>query len=463
MAKYDVIVVGSGPGGYVAAIRCAQLGLNTACIEKEKTLGGTCLNVGCIPSKALLQSTEYCAWIKSESKLHGLTIQGFSIDLQQMMQRKNHVVDSLVNGISALFKKYNIEKIEGSARFLSPNSISIKKNNQEEIVEATQFIIATGSEPIPLPFLPFNEKNVVSSTGALSLEKIPRKMVVIGGGVIGVELASVYNRLGSEVTIVEMLDRICPAMDDAVSKALLQILKKQGLTFHLSTKVAKAEAKNSEIILALESGKESTSLEADVVLVAIGRRPYTNGLGLQEIGITSTKGFINVDGNFRTSQPNIYAIGDVIEGPMLAHRASDEGVAAAEIIAGKPAHVNYMAIPNVIYTHPEVAALGLTEKEAKDKGLDLVIGTCAFKAVPRARCAGDTDGFVKVIGLKNSGVLIGMHIIGPHASEMIGEGMIAIESRMTLEAIARAPHAHPTFSEAIKEACGQAFGTAIHL
>jgi len=456
--KYDVIVIGSGPGGYVAANRAAQLGLKTACIEKEKSLGGTCLNVGCIPSKALLQSTEHYAWLQKESKNHGIECADVKVDFTKMMQRKSEVVKGLTDGVAGLFKKYSVDRIDGTAKFTSKNSVDV--NGQT--LEAANFIIATGSEPIALPFLPFDEKTVVSSTGALALPKIPKKMAVIGGGVIGVEIASVYSRLGTEITIIEMLDFICAGMDESLSKSLLQILKKQGLTFHLGTKLAKAEKKNGGFVLTLE-GKEPSSLETEVVLVAIGRRPYTKGLGLEEIGLKLNKGFIEVNGNFQSSIPHIYAIGDLIEGPMLAHKASEEGVAAAEIIAGKQGQVNYMAIPNVIYTHPEVASIGLTEKEAKEKNLDIIIGNCAFRANPRARCAGDTDGFVKVIGAGLKKHLVGMHIIGPHASELISEGMMAIEKRANLQEIAQSPNAHPTFSEAIKEACGQALGISVNL
>lgn len=459
---YNVVVIGAGPGGYVAAIRAAQLGLKTACVEKERTLGGTCLNVGCIPSKALLQSTEYYSWLQHESQAHGISCTKSTVDFSKMMQRKGQIVKGLVDSIPTLFKRNGVMSFEGRATFVSQNTIEIKNGSQSQKVSADHFILATGSEPIPLPFLPFDEKTVVSSTGALSFDTIPKKLAVIGGGVIGVELASVYNRLGSEVTIVEMLEGICLAMDESVSKALLQILKKQGIAFHLGCKVSKAEHHAKGIKLTVEQQRGNLELEADAVLVAVGRRPYSAGLGLQEIGIQMNRGFVNVDHYFRSSVPNIYAVGDLIEGVMLAHRASEEGVAVAEFIAGNPIHINYMAIPNVIYTHPEVAALGITEKEGRGMGLDLVIGKSLFKGNPRARCSGDTEGFVKVIGAGPDRRLVGMHIIGPHASELISEGMIAIEKRMTLDEIANSPHAHPTLSEAIKEACGQAIGSAIH-
>ena len=457
---YDVIVIGSGPGGYVAAIRAAQLGLKVACVEKD-SLGGTCLNVGCIPSKALLQSTESYAFAKKGAEEQGVNYKELSFDLGKMMSRKEGIVDGSVKGVDGLFKKNKIDSIRGSAKFIAPDCIEVEQGIK---LKAKNFILATGSEPIPLPFLPFDEKIVVSSTGALCLKKVPKKMLVIGAGVIGVEIASVYNRLGSEVTIVEMLDRVCPAMDFAVSKTLHQSLKKQGLVFHLSSKVASASINQDTVNLKVETPSEKIELQGNVVLVAIGRRPYSQGLGLEEIGVKkSDKGFVLVDGLFRTNIPHIYAIGDVIEGTMLAHRASEEGVAVAELIAGQSPHVNYMAIPNVIYTHPEVAALGLTEEEARAQGMSLLVGMVSFRANPRARCSGDTDGFVKIIGEKNSGRIIGLHIIGPHASELIGEGVVAIESRMTLDQLARACHAHPTLSEWIKETALQALGRPINL
>lgn len=461
--KYDVAVIGAGPGGYIAAIRAAQLGFKTACIEKSKTLGGTCLNVGCIPSKTLLQSTEFFATLVHEGKLHGITGKDYSIDFDKLMQRKSEVVKGLVDGIAASFQRNRIDRIEGKATFLSPNTIEITQDKSKKQLEASHFILATGSEPIALPFLPFDEKQILSSTGALALSSVPKKMVVIGGGVIGVELASVYQRLGTEVIVIEMLDRICIAMDELMSRTLLQILKKQGIQFHLSTKVLSAQKKDNEVILKVEQEKQEVEFKAPVVLVAVGRRPYTEGLGLQNIGIScDSKGFIPVNSTFRTQLPHIFAIGDLIEGPMLAHRASDEGVAVAEIIAGKKPFINYLSIPNVIYTHPEVAALGLTEKEAKELGLELLVGKAFFKGNPRARCMGYTEGLVKLIGEKQSGRVIGIHLIGSHVSEMIGEGVVAIQKRATLQEIGDMSHAHPTLSEAIKEAALSALNRALH-
>lgn len=461
--QYDVAVIGSGPGGYVAAIRCAQLGMKTICIEKEKTLGGTCLNVGCIPSKALLTSTEYYEWLQKSSREHGVLAKDIGFDFSQMMQRKAKVVDLSVNGIASLFKKNQITALTGTARFNSSHLLEVVNGADKQVVEAETIILATGSEPIPLPFLPFDEKKVISSTGALSLTEVPKKMLVVGAGVIGVELASVYQRLGTEVKIIEMLDRITPAMDNAVSKTLMQILKKQGLDFHLSAKVTAAQVTAQGVEMTVEEEGKSTVYTGDVALIAVGRRPYTHGLGLAEFGIKTTlKGFVEVDGNFRTSVSNVYAIGDLVDGPMLAHRASEEGVVVAELLAGLQPHINYLAIPNVIYTHPEVAAVGMTEAEARESGLEIMLGTCYFRANPRARCAGDVEGLVKIIGEVTTGRLVGMHIVGAHASELIGEGVIAITKGSTVEEIANASHAHPTLSEAIKEAALNALGRAIH-
>jgi len=442
---FDIAVIGAGPGGYVAAIRAAQLGMKVVCVDKGPALGGSCLNVGCIPSKCLLESSEKYYWLQNSAKEHGINVEA-SLDFSPMMQRKEKVVKGLTDGVANLFKHYKIERITGEASFQSPNKLQVN----QQIIEAKSIILATGSEPTPLPILPFDEKLILSSTGALALSSIPKTMIVVGAGVIGVELASVYQRLGCQVTLIEMLDYICPGMDAAISKMLLATLKKQGLTFHLSAKVVSAEGTTLKVLL----NEQEQTFSADVILVAVGRRPYTTGLKLQEIGVTTTpKGFISVDSNFRTSQPNIYAIGDLIEGPMLAHRASEEGVAVAELLAGLKPHLNYLAIPNVVYTHPEAAAVGMTEKEARDAGLELLMGTSFMRGNPRARCAGDLEKTCRLIGL---------HILASHASEMIDEGMIAIEKGATLEDIASAAHAHPTLSEAIKEAAGSAIGHAIH-
>jgi dihydrolipoamide dehydrogenase len=462
--RYDLIVIGAGPGGYVAAIRAAQLGLKTACIDRGSEPGGTCLNVGCIPSKTLLQSTELYARLQKDGSEHGIIYSELSADFKQMLKRKEKVVKGLVEGVRGLLKKNKIDYFNGEARFVDAHTIEVKEGDGKGIhLEASNFILATGSEPIGIPDLPIDEKRIVTSTGALSLSKVPKRLVVIGGGVIGVELASVYQRLGTEVLLIEMLDRICPAMDVGVSQALLQILKKQGLHFMLSSRVITSVVLPDEIVITVQQGDQLANHSADVVLVAVGRRPYTEGLNLQAIGVeTNARGFIPVSADFRTAQPHIFAIGDVIEGVMLAHRASQEGVAVAELIAGQKPFINYMSIPNVIYTYPEVAAVGLTEEEAHAAGLEVVVGSSLFKGNPRARCSLETDGFVKVIGELKTGRLIGMHIIGPHASELIEEGMVAIDKKATLHDIAYAPHAHPTLSEAIKEAALAALSQPIH-
>ncbi len=459
MKEFDVIVIGSGPGGYVAAVRAAQLGLKTACVEKSETLGGTCLNVGCIPSKALLESSEHYAWLQHSSKEHGVNVAEVKVDFPQMMTRKSEVVKGLTDGVANLLKKNQVERIAGEAKFISPNEIKVGNDTYK----AKNFILATGSEPIELPFLKFDEKQIVSSTGALSLKEIPKNLVVIGGGVIGVELASVYSRLGSKVTVIEMLDQICGTTEASVSRALQQALKKQGIEFFLPAKVVSGEKKGKQIVLTIEYNKEKKEIFTDVVLVAVGRKPYSTGLDLKAAGVTSNeRGQVPVDGLFRTSQPHIYAIGDLVDGPMLAHKASEEGYVVAEIIAGGALEINYQAIPNVVYTNPEIATVGLTEKEAKELGLEVFTGQSYFRGNARARCQGETEGLVKIVGDKASGRLVGMHILGPHASEMIGEGVVAIESKMTVKELAHATHAHPTLSEAIKEAALAAIGATLH-
>jgi dihydrolipoyl dehydrogenase len=463
MEKYDVAIIGAGPGGYVAAIRAAQLGFKTVCIDKRETLGGTCLNVGCIPSKCLLQSTELLAHLKNQGKEHGIDCQNLKIDFQQVTKRKKSVVQSFVEGVSGLFRQHQIIALQGEASFIDPHRLNIKHSNGSQEIEAAYILIATGSEPIALPGLPFDERQILSSTGALNLSTIPKRLIVIGGGVIGVELASVYSRLGSQVKVIEMLDHICPALDKALSQSLLQILKKQGIEFLLSTQVVTAVIQPDEVILTIDQEGKLSNQSADAVLVAVGRRPVTEGLQLEGAGIQPNKrGFIPVDGNFRTTQPHIFAIGDVIEGTMLAHRASVEGVAVVESLKGEHPTVEYLSIPNVIYTDPEVASVGLTEAEAKEAGVDVMIGKSFFRGNSRARCSGEIEGFVKIIGDKRTGRLAGMHIIGPHASELIAEGMLAMQIKATVKDIGEAAQAHPTLSETIKEAALDALGRAIH-
>ncbi len=457
---FDVAIIGSGPGGYVAAIRAAQLGLKTACIEKRKELGGTCLNVGCIPSKALLHSSEMYYKMQHEVKVHGIECTLAPFNFAQMMNRKQQVVSSFNEGINGLFKKNKITRFSGTANLESPSRISV----EGEVIEAKHIILATGSEPIALPFLPFDERRIVSSTGALSLEQVPKKMLVVGAGIIGVELGSVYSRLGAEVIFVEFLDRICPTLDESLSKELQKILQHQGMQFHLSSKVVGAQISERSVSLNVSLPDKSTKeMNADVILVSIGRKPYTQGLGLEKVGITTnTKGFIPIDGQFRTQVPTIFAIGDIVDGPMLAHKASEEGVAVAEIIAGHSAKIEYAAIPNVVYTHPEVASVGLTEQEALNAGIEIQTGTFPFKANSRARCTGEEEGFVKMIASSKTGIIVGIHIIGAHASELIAEGALAIQKRATIADISATPHAHPTLSEAIKEAALAVEKRAIH-
>ncbi len=435
---YDVVVIGSGPGGYVAAIRSSQLGLKTACIEKNKTLGGTCLNVGCIPSKVLLHDS-------ANSK-------GFS----EMMERKTKVVSGFTSGIELLFKKNKIDSFQGEGVFQDPHTISVGGQK----IEAKYIILATGSEPISLPFLPFDEKKILSSTGALALSKIPKKMLIVGAGVIGVELGSVYRRLGSEVVFIEFLDRICPAFDGSLSKALQKSLTQQGMIFHLSHKVVQAEGTN----LTVEGPSGTIQFSADVVLVAVGRRPFSRGLGLEKVGIqVDAKGFVPIDDSFRTSQPHIFAIGDLVDGPMLAHKASEEGVAVAELIAGHHPTLNYIAIPNVAYTHPEVAAVGLTEEEVKARNIPYKTSQFPFKANSRARCIDDDEGFIKIIAETSSRRILGVHMIGPNASELIAEGVLAIQLKATADQLADTCFAHPTLSEALKEAALGLFKAPIHI
>lgn len=462
--EFDVVVIGAGPAGYVAAIRLAQLGFKTACIEKRLELGGTCLNVGCIPSKALLHSTELLYKVKMEGKKLGLESDKISAHFPRMMERKKEVVSSLNEGVKALFKKNKVTLFTGAASFVSDHVLSVSQGPTAEEIVAKKIVIATGSMPVSLPFLPFDERRIVSSTGALSLDKVPNKLIVVGAGVIGVELGSVYARLGSEVTFVEFLDRVCPTMDEGISKALHESLVKQGMKFHLSSKVVSAQMTDKLISLKIAKVDGETFVqEGDVILVAIGRKPFTEGLSLSRVGVELTpKGLIPIDANFRTKVAHIYAIGDCVDGPMLAHKASEEGVAVAEIIAGQKPSVDYVLIPNVVYTYPEVASVGLTESEAKSLGLKASVGTYAFKANSRAKCTLEEGGFVKVVADAVSDRILGVHILGAHASELISSALVAMEKRMTVEEVAHGCFPHPTLSEAIKEACLSIHKKAIH-
>ena len=457
---FDVVVIGSGPGGYVAAIRAAQLGLKTACVEKNPKLGGTCLNVGCIPSKALLHSSEEYWKLSKHGSTLGIEASDLRFDFSKMMERKDKIVFGFNQGIEGLFKKNKIERFTGQACFIGQDRIRVA----DKEIAGKNFIIATGSEPIPLAFLPFDEERVLSSTGALALKSVPKKMVVVGAGVIGVELGSVYNRLGTEVIFVEFMERICPTFDDSLSKALQQSLTKQGMSFQLRAKVVSGSVSEKGVSLTVEQEGKKSEIDAEVALVCIGRRAYSSGLELNRAGVQLTeKGLIAIDGQFRTSAPHIYAIGDVVDGPMLAHKASEEAVAVAEIIAGEHPRVDYMAIPNVIYTLPEVASVGFSESEAKKLGIQVKSGQFPFKANSRARCTDAEEGFVKILADEKTGRIIGVHIIGAHASELIAEAGLGIAKRATVHDIAHMPHAHPTLSEAIKEAALAVLGRALHI
>lgn len=460
--KFDVCVIGAGPGGYVAAIRAAQLGLATVCIEKYPTLGGTCLNVGCIPSKALLQSSEHYHNAHENFAAHGIDVTP-KLNLGAMLERKTKVVEGLTQGIVHLLKKNKVTRLQGVAKLLGEGKVEVS-GQDSTVLEAKHIIIATGSKPTELPFLKFDDNHVVSSTGALSFEKVPEHLLVVGGGVIGLELGSVWLRLGAKVTVVEFLDRILPPMDGAVSKEMKRILGKQGMKFQLSTGVTGATIIDGKVIVNAKDTKDKEqSFEVDKVLVAVGRRPYTQGLGLETVGVQTDKaGRIEIDDHFRTSVPGIYAIGDVVRGPMLAHKAEEEGVACAELIAGHAGHVNYDAVPNIVYTWPEVAAVGKTEEELTSAGIPFKEGKFLFKANARARCVDQTDGFVKILAHKDTDRILGVHIVGANASELIGEAVLAMEYMASAEDLARTMHGHPTLSEAIKEAALAVDGRPLH-
>ena len=462
---YDVIVIGSGPGGYIAAIKAAQLGLKTACVEKYPVLGGTCLNVGCIPSKSLLQSSELYYKMSHHGKDHGIKADSLSFDFDQMMKRKEGIIKGFNQGISGLFKKNKVKEIHGTASFVNPNEIEVKSGNESIKLSAKSFILATGSKPTELPFLKLDEKVILSSTGALSLKEVPKKLVIVGAGIIGVELGSVYSRLGSEVVFLEFLDKICPTLDGAICKGLQKELETQGLKFHLGAKVTAGEIKGSKVkITASMKDGASQGFEADKLMLCIGRRPYTDGLGLEKIGVSQDeRGFVKINENFQTSQSHILAIGDIVDGPMLAHKAEEEGSIAAELLAGQKASLNYLAIPSVVYTDPEVGAVGLSEERAKELNLPYKAVLFPFKANSRAKCMGEDSGFVKVIIDKNTMHLLGVHIIGPHAGELIAEASLAITHNLTAKDVAHTCHAHPTLSEAFKEACLFASFKALHI
>jgi dihydrolipoamide dehydrogenase len=453
--QYNVIVIGSGPGGYVAAIRCAQLGFKTAIVEKYNTLGGTCLNVGCIPSKAMLDSSEHFSNAAHHFKEHGIDIDAPKVNLKQMVKRKGDVVKSNVDGIAFLMKKNKIDVHNGLGSFVDKNTIKVTASDgKETTLTGEKVIIATGSKPTPLPFAPFDKKRIISSTECLELQEIPKHMIVIGGGVIGMELGSVYARLGSKVTVVEFLDSLIPTMDGTMGKELLKIAKKMGMELYLGHKVTSLENKGKEVLVHAEA-KDGKGLElkGDYCLVSIGRRPYTEGLGLDKVGIETVKGQIPVDEHLKTKVDNIYAIGDVIRGAMLAHKAEEEGVFVAEHLKGQKPHVNYLLIPGVVYTWPEVASVGYTEEQLKQEGRSYKVGSFPYKALGRARASMDTDGLVKVLADKATDEILGIHIIGARAADMIAAGVTAMEYRASAEDVARMSHAHPTYMEAVKEAC----------
>ncbi len=452
MEHFDVVVIGSGPGGYVCAIRCAQLGMKTAIIEKYNTLGGTCLNVGCIPSKSLLDSSHHYHEAIHNFSTHGIEIEGsIKVDLNKMISRKNLVVDQTTKGIDYLMSKNKIKVFNGVGSFENNQVINIEGADK---IEFSNAIIATGSKPISLPFANIDKKRIISSTEALKLKEIPKKLVVIGGGVIGLELGQVYSRLGSEVSVIEYSDKITPFMDGAISKELLRIFKKQKIKFYLSHKVTSVKSENNTInVTAEDSNGSNVNFEGDYCLVSVGRKPYTKGLNLSSVGInTNDKGQIEVNDKLQTNIENIYAIGDVIKGPMLAHKAEEEGVLVAEILAKQKPHINYNLIPNVIYTWPEVASVGKTQEQLKSEGIDFKTGQFPMRALGRARASMDIDGFVKILADKKTDEILGVHIIGARAADLIAEAVTAMEFRASAEDISRMSHSHPTYAEAIKEA-----------
>jgi dihydrolipoamide dehydrogenase len=452
-SAYDLVVIGGGPGGYTAAVRAAQLGLKTACVEKWPRLGGVCLNVGCIPSKALLDSSEYFHLARAQFAEHGIRTGEVGIDIAQMMARKDRVVRELTDNVAKLLEAHKVEIIHGAAKLAGPDRVEVSGDSPRTLT-AKNIILAAGSEPASVPGIPFDGKMIVSSTEALTFDSVPPNLGIIGGGYIGIELGSVWLRLGAKVTVIEMLPDIVASMDGQVSRRLLRVLKKQGFAFRLETRVISAKVEGGKVGVQVEAEGKTETLEFDRLLVCVGRRPLTSALGLEAVGIKPDPktGFIPVDAALRTSVPTIYAIGDLVPGPMLAHKASAEGIAAAQTIAGKFGEVNYDAIPAIVYTAPEVASVGLTEEQVKDRGIPFVTGVYPFTGNGRAKCFGDTEGLVKLIGHKKTDRLLGAHIIGPRAAEMIAEAVLAVEFGASLEDLAGTVHGHPTFAEAFMEA-----------
>lgn len=455
MNQYDVAVIGSGPGGYVAAIRCAQLGLKTAIVEKYPTLGGTCLNVGCIPSKALLDSSHHYEDAVKHFEEHGIEIPGeVRVNLEKMIARKQAVVDQTTKGIQFLMDKNKIDVYQGMGSFKDATHIAVQQEKGETVIEAKKTIIATGSKPASLPFITLDKERVITSTEALKLTEIPKHMVIIGGGVIGLELGQVYRRLGAEVSVIEFMDRIIPGMDGALSKELMKVLKKQKIKFYLSHKVKEVKRKGKEVLIKADDKKgQEVSFTGDYCLVSVGRKPYTEGLNATAAGVTlDDKGRVEVNEHLQTSVPNIYAIGDVVRGAMLAHKAEEEGTMVAEILAGQKPHIDYNLIPGVVYTWPEVAAVGKTEEELKEAGIPYKAGQFPMRALGRSRASMDIDGFVKILAHKDTDEVLGVHMVGARCADLISEAVTAMEFRASAEDIARMSHAHPTYAEAVKEA-----------
>jgi dihydrolipoamide dehydrogenase len=465
---FDVVVIGGGPGGYVAAIRAAQLGLRVACVEKRAALGGTCLNVGCIPSKALLQSSHLYEEAAKEFAHHGIGVTGLAIDLSALLARKNQVVRDLTQGVAFLFRKNKVEHIEGTARITAADTVAVESGagGDARLLKTENILIATGSDIARLPGIDIDEVRIVSSTGALDLQTVPKRLVVVGGGYIGIELGSVWRRLGADVTVVEFLDQVLAGMDGEVAKQMFRILQKQGMAFRLASKVTSAKAHDAGVTLTIEpvKGGDAETMEADVVLVSVGRKPFTEGLGVDAVGIAlDARGFIKVDHQFQTNVAGIFAIGDVIGGKMLAHKAEEEGIACVELIAGQAGHVNYEAIPAVVYTWPEVASVGRTEEQLKNDGVAFRVGRFPFTANSRARCNADTDGFVKILADARTDRILGAHIVGAAAGDLIQEVVATMEFGGSAEDLARTSHGHPGLSEAVKEAALAVAGRAIHI